>query len=174
MTCTTARCRRWACACWIAWPAWTGIGRTSPVTWPIRWPSDGYHRFFGPITGRAAEPLLNAAQVGAGTRVLDVATGPGYIASHAVARGASVVGVDFAPEILALAASLNPAVEFRRGDAHHLLFEAGSFDAVVSGFVLPHLGDHAQAMDEFVRVLTPGGKLASGFTSGPTVLPILR
>lgn len=62
----------------------------------------GYHRFFGPITGRAAEPLLDAAGVGASTRVLDVATGPGYVAGRAVARGASAVGVDFVPEILAL------------------------------------------------------------------------
>lgn len=120
----------------------------------------GYHRFFGPITGRAAEPLLDAAGIGAGTRVLDVATGPGYIAGRAAARGASVVGVDFAPEILALAASLNPAVEFRRGDAHDLPFEDCSFGAVVSGFLLPHLGDHARATGEFVRVLTPGGRLA--------------
>ncbi|MGH3767515.1 MAG: class I SAM-dependent methyltransferase [Pseudonocardiaceae bacterium] len=121
---------------------------------------EGYHRFFGPITGRAAEPLLDAAGVGAGTRVLDVATGPGYLAGRAAARGASVVGVDFAPEILALATDLNPAVEFRRGDAHDLPFEDCSFDAVVSGFLLPHLGDHAQAMGELVRVLTPAGRLA--------------
>lgn len=121
---------------------------------------EGYHRFFGPITGRAAEPLLDAAAVGAGTRVLDVATGPGYLAGRAAARGASAVGVDLAPAILALAADLNPAVEYRHGDAHHLPFEDSSFDAVVSGFLLPHLGDHARAMAELVRVLAPGGRLA--------------
>lgn len=119
-----------------------------------------YHRFFGPITGRVAGPLLDAAAVGAGTRVLDVATGPGYVAGRAAARGASVVGVDLAPEILTLAASLNPEVEFRSGDAHDLPFDDCSFDAVVSGFVLPHLGDHAQAMAEFARVLIPDGRLA--------------
>ena len=79
-----------------------------------------------------------------------MATGPGYVAGRAAARGASVVGVDLSPEILALAASLNPGVEFRPGDAHELPFEDCSFDAVVSGFVIPHLGDHIQAMGEFV------------------------
>jgi SAM-dependent methyltransferase len=121
---------------------------------------EGYHRFFGPITGRAAEPLLDAAGVRAGMRVLDVATGPGYVAGRAAARGASVVGIDFSPQILELAAGLEPAVEFRCGDAHDLPFEDCSFDAVVSGFLLPHLGDHARAIGEFVRVLVAGGKLA--------------
>ena len=62
--------------------------------WEERAP--GYDRFFGSITSRLAAPLLDAARVGERTRVLDVATGPGYIAGEASARGASVVGVDVA------------------------------------------------------------------------------
>lgn len=118
---------------------------------------DGYHRFFGPITGRAADPLLDAARVREGTRVLDVATGPGYLAARAAARGATVVGTDIAPEILSLARTLHPGIEFRQGDAHRLDFAEASFDAVVAGFLLPHLGDHAAAVAEFTRVLEPGG-----------------
>lgn len=121
---------------------------------------DGYHRFFGPITGRAADPLLDAARVREGTRVLDVATGPGYLAARAAARGATVVGTDIAPEILSLARTLHPGIEFRQGDAHRLGFAEASFDAVVAGFLLPHLGDPAVAVAEFTRVLEPGGRLA--------------
>ena len=47
----------------------------------------GYEDFFVPITGRLAAPLLDAARVGRGSVVLDVATGPGHIA--AMAAGAA-------------------------------------------------------------------------------------
>ena len=45
-----------------------------------------YERFFVVITGRLVEPLLAAASVSAGTRVLDVATGPGWVAAQAAER----------------------------------------------------------------------------------------
>jgi hypothetical protein len=54
----------------------------------------GYDRFFGAITGQLVEPLLDAASVDAGTRMLVLATGPGYVAARArgAERGASVWG----------------------------------------------------------------------------------
>jgi SAM-dependent methyltransferase len=121
---------------------------------------DGYHRFFGPITGRVVGPLLDAARVGEGTRVLDVATGPGYVAAACAARGASVVGVDVAQEMLALARSLNPSLELVRADAERLPFADASFDAVVANFVLLHLGRPEACAAELARVLAPGGTLA--------------
>src|SRR4051794_6085423 len=48
-----------------------------------------YDRFFGVIAGRVIEPLLVAAGVGVGTRVLDLGTGPGWVAARAAERGAS-------------------------------------------------------------------------------------
>ena len=56
----------------------------------------GYDRLVGHVTSRFAGPLLDAANVTQGTRVLDLATGPGYVAAQAAERGASVVGVDVA------------------------------------------------------------------------------
>src|SRR3954469_20200810 len=56
----------------------------------------GYEDFFGPITTRLVGPLLDAAEVGRGARVLDVASGPGYVAAAAAERGAVVIGVDIA------------------------------------------------------------------------------
>jgi SAM-dependent methyltransferase len=134
---------------------------------------DGYHRFFGPITARAADPLLDAARVGAGTRVLDVATGPGYLAARAAARGAAVVATDIAPEILALARALHPGIEFRPADAHRLSFADASFDAVVAGFLLPHLGDHQAAVAELARVLEPGGRMALSTWDAPERVAVL-
>jgi SAM-dependent methyltransferase len=120
----------------------------------------GYDRFVGGVTGRFVEPLLDAARVREGTRLLDLATGPGYAAARAAERGASVVGVDVAAAMVVLAAGLHPGLEFRQADAHELPFDDASFDAVVGNFLILHLGRPEQAMAEAVRVLRPGGALA--------------
>ena len=120
----------------------------------------GYDHFFGAFTSQLVEPLLDAAEVGPGVRMLDVASGPGYVAAKAADRGASVVGVDIAEAMTALASRLHPQVEFVRGDAQALPFTDGSFDAVVGNFAVLHLGRPEQAAAEFVRVLKPGGRLA--------------
>ncbi len=122
--------------------------------------ASGYHRFLGSITGRLVEPLLDAARVTAGTRVLDIATGPGYVAAQAAERGASVVGVDRAGSMVALAREFHPGLEFREAEAQSLPFEDASFDAVLGNFVILHLGRPEQAAAEFARVLAPGGRLA--------------
>jgi ubiquinone/menaquinone biosynthesis C-methylase UbiE len=118
-----------------------------------------YERFFGGITGRVIEPLLAAASVGVGTRVLDVATGPGWVAAQAAERGASVVGVDVAEAMIARARSAHPGLEFRWADAHELPFADASFDAVVGNLAIMHLSRPERAMAEFARVLRPGGRL---------------
>jgi ubiquinone/menaquinone biosynthesis C-methylase UbiE len=124
--------------------------------------AEAYHRCFGPLTGRVAEPLLDAAGAGAGQglRVLDVATGPGQVAERAAARGASVVGLDLSPGMVGLARRLHPGIELRQGDVHDLQLPDDSFDAVVANFVLPHLADHPRAVAEMARVLVDGGRLA--------------
>src|SRR4051812_2428587 len=65
--------------------------------------AETYGRVTGAIPARFVDPLLDAAQVGAGMRVLDVATGPGHVAAAAAARGAEPVGVDIAEGMLAVA-----------------------------------------------------------------------
>jgi SAM-dependent methyltransferase len=121
---------------------------------------EGYAGFFGAVTGRLVGPLLDSAWVGPGTRVLDVATGPGYVAAEAARLGARVWGVDVADAMVARAGAEHPGVEFRRADAQSLPFEDGAFDAVVGNFGLPHFGRPELAVAEGVRVLAPGGRLA--------------
>ena len=82
----------------------------------------GYHRAFGPLTSRVIGPLLDAAEVGPGRRMLDVCTGPGYVAAAGAARGATVVGLDVAHEMVALARSLHHDVTFVQGDGERLRF----------------------------------------------------
>jgi len=119
-----------------------------------------YERFFGAITDRVVAPLLAAVSVGVGARVLDVATGPGWVAAHAAERGASVVGIDVAEAMIARARNAHPGLEFRRADAHELPFAEASFDAVVGNLAVMHLSRPERAMAEFARVLRPGGRLA--------------
>jgi ubiquinone/menaquinone biosynthesis C-methylase UbiE len=120
----------------------------------------GYEDFFGPITTRLVDPLLDAAGVGHSTRVLDVASGPGYVAAAAAERGASVVGVDSAEAMITVARRHHPQLEFRHGNAETLPLPDESFDAVVANFVMLHLGRPEQAAAQFARVLAPGGRLA--------------
>lgn len=129
--------------------------------------ADAYHRFFSPVTGQVAGALLDAARAGAGQRVLDLGSGPGVVAGAAAARGAMVIGVDLAEEMLALARRSHPAVEFRRADAHQLPFPDGSFDAAVANFVVLHLGRPEDAAGELFRVVVPGGRTALSAWDAP-------
>jgi ubiquinone/menaquinone biosynthesis C-methylase UbiE len=99
-------------------------------------------------------------------RALDLGTGTGA-AAVAIARRfpeAVVVGVDLAPEMLAEAREktppeLAPRVRFQTADAAALPFEDASFDLVALANMIPFF-------DELARVVTPGGHVAVGFSSG--------
>jgi ubiquinone/menaquinone biosynthesis C-methylase UbiE len=121
-----------------------------------------YHQAFGELTRQSIEPLLDAAGVEAGTKVIDIASGPGYVAAAAAGRGARVIGVDFSAAMIAEAQRRNPAIEFREGDAEQLPFADGLFDAAVMNFGILHLARPDQALAEACRVLCTSGRF--GFT----------
>src|SRR5262245_33639091 len=101
--------------------------------------SEYYADTFGTLTVQAIGPLLEAAGVGAGLRVLDVATGPGYVAAAVASRGARVTGIDFSPSMVVDARRRYPEVTFEEGDAEALAFAPAVFDRVVMNFGLLHL-----------------------------------
>jgi ubiquinone/menaquinone biosynthesis C-methylase UbiE len=119
-----------------------------------------YHDAFASLTSQAIEPLLDAVAAKRGTKLLDVATGPGYVAAAAAARGADAVGTDFAAAMVAEASRRYPAVKFQEGDAEELPFPGASFDAVTMNFGLLHLGRPERAIAEACRVLRSGGRFA--------------
>lgn len=122
--------------------------------------ADPYYRFWGPITSRVIDYLLNDAGVRGGCRVLDVASGPGHVAARAAERKASVVGLDIAPQMVAFAQTLHPHLEFRQGTVEDLAFPDAAFDAVVANFAILHVGRPECAAAECARVLKPGGRMA--------------
>src|SRR5215472_8336554 len=79
-----------------------------------------YNNSWAWVTTQSIEPLLDAADVGKGTRVLDVACGPGYVAGAARARGAIATGIDFSAAMILEAQRRYPDVDFRQGDAEDL------------------------------------------------------
>src|SRR5690349_9411477 len=82
----------------------------------------GYHRHLSRLTTQSSEALLDAADVGSGMNLLDVATGAGYVAAAAARRGAEVVGVDFSDAQVGLARATYPALRFEQADAEALPF----------------------------------------------------
>lgn len=110
-----------------------------------------------------APRVVDAAQIRAGDRVLDVACGTGVLAREAmrhVGDIGSVAGLDPAPGMLAIANQLAPTIEWREGAAESLPYDAERFDAVISQFGLMFFQDRAAALSEMMRVLVPGGRVA--------------
>jgi SAM-dependent methyltransferase len=122
--------------------------------------ADAYERGFARLTVYTAGPLLDAAGVGAGTRVLDVGTGPGVVAGAAAARGARVTAIDAEPSMVEAAARNVPGLDVRLAVLPDLPLPDGEFDVVTGNFVIQATGDPAAALTEFRRVLRPGGRLA--------------
>jgi len=117
-----------------------------------------YDDHAGGITREAVQSLLAVADIKAGTTLLDVACGPGYIAGYATKQEALAIGVDFAPGMIVEAKKNFSDTEFREGDAEKLAFENGSFDVVICAFGLLHLADPDMAIAEAYRVLKLGGR----------------
>jgi len=128
----------------------------------------------------ATTDLIKMCQLDSHSRVLDAGCGSGYTACL-IAReyGSRVVGVDLSEIMInqaierARKQDLVDKVEFRVGDLFQLPFEDQIFDLVIAESVLTPLpGDKKKALNEFVRVLKPGGKVAvNESTVDPTAPP---
>ncbi len=109
---------------------------------------------------------------------LDVGCGTGFLTFELAGRGHRVTGVDFAPAMIAearrKAAERALSVVLQEADAEQLPFEAASFDLVISRHLLWTLPHPEGAIDEWNRVLRPGGRLVvvdGQFDAGALVAP---
>lgn len=124
-----------------------------------------YESAFVPAFFAQWAPILcEAAGVGPGQRLLDVACGTGIVARTAadlVAPNGKVIGLDLNEAMLAVARRTRPGIEYHQGDAAALPFPDRSFDVVLCQLALMFFPDRAQALAEMGRVVTPGGTVAA-------------
>jgi demethylmenaquinone methyltransferase/2-methoxy-6-polyprenyl-1,4-benzoquinol methylase len=102
------------------------------------------------------------AEVGAGDRVLDVATGTGDLAVELAGRvgaGGEVVGSDFSEAMLSRARVKAPGLAFEWGNALDLPYAAATFDAATVGFGARNFSDLGRGISEMARVVKPGGRV---------------
>jgi demethylmenaquinone methyltransferase / 2-methoxy-6-polyprenyl-1,4-benzoquinol methylase len=111
---------------------------------------------------------IDELQLAPGARVLDLCTGTGDLAVAASRHGSdvSVVGIDFAGQMLGLAREkiaalgLGRSVRFVRGDGTAIPLADASCSAATIGFGIRNVVDPRRALAEIARVLRPGGRLA--------------
>jgi SAM-dependent methyltransferase len=124
-----------------------------------RWDPSEYARnaSFVPVLGA---PLLELLAATNEERVLDLGCGEGSLTQRVMDTGATVVGIDASPEMVA--AAVARGVDARVGDATALTFEA-EFDAVLSNAVLHWIADQDAVADGVRRALKPGGRFVAEF-----------
>jgi SAM-dependent methyltransferase len=104
-----------------------------------------------------AEVVAELAEVGPGTRVLDVGTADGNLALACLERGAEVDACDLAPVMVERArARLGDRARLAVADARQLPYAEASFDAVLSTFGASLAPDAERAAAELARVARPG------------------
>jgi demethylmenaquinone methyltransferase/2-methoxy-6-polyprenyl-1,4-benzoquinol methylase len=108
---------------------------------------------------RWRERAVDVAQVGPGSKALDVATGTGDLAIALRERGTEVVGIDFAEKMLEIARRKAPEIDFRTGNALALDFADDEFDAATVGFGARNFDDLDRGLAEMARVVKPGGRV---------------
>jgi ubiquinone/menaquinone biosynthesis C-methylase UbiE len=101
-------------------------------------------------------------QLKAGSRILEVAPGPGYLAVELAKDGFKVTGLDISKSFVEIgrenARQAKVAVDFRLGNASEMPLPSDSFDFVVCRAAFKNFTEPARAIQEMYRVLVPGGK----------------
>ena len=119
------------------------------------------------VDQRWRRETVRALRLGAGARVLDLATGTADLAilTARTHPDATVTGLDPSRNMLAVgreklsARGLDGRVTLVEGDAERLPFEAASFDGVTMAFGIRNVPDRPAALREMARVTRPGGRV---------------
>jgi SAM-dependent methyltransferase len=142
----------------VVTPDFAAIKQRQQATW-----ASGDFSVIGTTLQIVGELLAEAADVHAGSAVLDVAAGNGNATLAAARRFADVTSTDYVPELLdkghRRALAEGQQVHFQVADAEALPFDDNSFDVVLSSFGVMFSPDHAQCARELLRVLRSGGRI---------------
>ena len=127
----------------------------------------------GQMTCQAVDALLVAVNARLGAKLLDIASGPGYVAAEAARRGLDAIGADIAEDMVNEARRRFEGTKFDIADAEHLRYADASFDAVTCAFGMLHFPRPGKAVAEAYRVLRPGGQFAFSVWCGPAKAKVL-
>lgn len=141
--------------------------------------ASAYDRFMGRWSRLYVPALLAAAGVGAGQRVLDVATGTGeaaLLATSALGPSGKIVGADISLPMLRAGRPrvATHSISLVAMDGQALAVRDGSFDAVICQLGLMFFPDVARGLQEFRRVLRRRGRVALSVWSTPERVPLIR
>lgn len=132
----------------------------SPTSWDMIAPA--YTDELGASFEEFARDALSLAAAPAGSRIVDVACGPGSLAVLAARAGLVVDALDFSPAMIAQldqrVAAENLAITTRVGDGQALPYADATFSAAFAMFALMFFPDRAQGLRELRRVLAPGAR----------------
>jgi ubiquinone/menaquinone biosynthesis C-methylase UbiE len=139
-------------------PDLTAIKQKQQATW-----ASGDFAIIGTTLQIVGETLCEAADLRAGSKVLDVCAGNGNCSLAAARRWCDVTSTDFVPALLEQGRRRAEAerlpVTFQEADAEALPFADGTFDVVLSSFGVMFTPNHARAAGELLRVCRPGGRI---------------
>lgn len=104
--------------------------------------------------------------------VADLGCGPGHVARYLSQQGVRIEGIDFSHQMVAVARSMNPGLDFRVEDMRHLDADDGSLAGVVLFYSIVHLDamELLPVFREVRRVLIPGGLALVAFHAGEEVV----
>jgi len=141
-------------------PAQSPIKRKHKAMWAF----GNYDAVATEVIAELGTVIVDAAGIGAGQRVLDVAAGSGNASIPAAERGAQVTAGDLTPELLEIgerrARERGLNVTWTEADAEFLPFGDAEFDVVTSCVGVMFAPFHQPVADELARVTRPGGTIA--------------
>lgn len=140
----------------------TNTTNTTQTPTPL-WALGDYHAVATEVIAPLGRRLVEAAGIGAGQHVIDVAAGTGNAALPAAGTGADVVASDVTQALLDVGQRAAEAqgldLDWRADDAQALPYDDGEFDAAISCVGVMFAPRHQDAADELVRVVRPGGRI---------------
>ncbi len=137
-----------------------GTAKTQGDLWSVA--ASDWALFQEPMHDPLFEAMLNVANVGKFTNLLDAGCGGGSASMLASERGAQVSGLDAAEGLIKVARERVPEGDFRVGDIQELPYADNQFDAVIAPNSLQYAEDTVTALRELRRVCKANGRVVIG------------